>query len=264
MNSTGQFETVLTETVGATRWIVLNRPRVHNAMNSLCIRECRAALADAANDAAVRNIVFAGAGDKAFTAGADISELKDLGPESVLLYNRQWLNLFRDIETCRKPVIAAVKGWATGGGTELSLACDFVLCADDAQFGLAEINIGVIPGAGAVVRLTRWVGRLKAKEIVMLGRFIGGEEAVSLHLANQCVRAAELRETVQRFADELGRKAPLALAAAKASINVGADPGFDAGLEYELQEFVRLFHSHDQQEGMRAFLEKRSPDYQGH
>jgi len=255
--------TISVETVRSSRWIVLNRPRVHNAMNSACIGECRAALADASHDPSIRTIVFAGAGERAFTAGADISELQDMTPERVLSYNRQWLDLFRDIELCRKPVIAAVKGWATGGGTELSLACDFVVCADGARFGLSEINIGVIPGAGAAVRLTRWLGRLKAKEILMLGRHIPGVEAAALHLANQCVAAAELIPTVQALADELATKAPLALAAAKASVNVGSDPGFDAGLEYELQEFVRLFYTQDQKEGMQAFLEKRSAIYQG-
>jgi enoyl-CoA hydratase/carnithine racemase len=255
--------TIAIETVRSSRWIVLNRPHVHNAMNSACIAECRAAVADASQDPSVRTIVFAGAGERAFTAGADITELQDMTPERVLSYNRRWLDLFREIELCRKPVIAAVKGWATGGGTELSLACDFVVCSDDARFGLAEINIGVIPGAGAAIRLTRWLGRLKAKEILMLGRYLSGTEAESLQLANRCVPAAELISAAQALADELATKAPLALAAAKASVNVGSDPGFDSGLEYELQEFVRLFHTQDQKEGMRAFLEKRPPHYQG-
>ncbi len=257
------FETIETTTQGAARWIILSRPRVLNAMNSVCIRECRAALAEAEADPAVRTVVFTGAGDRAFTAGADISEISGFGPNEIRAYNRGWLDLFREIEMCRKPVIAAVHGWATGGGTELSLACDFVLCADTARFGLAEINIGVIPGAGAAVRLTRWVGRLKAKEILMLGRLVDGAEAVALQLANHCVPATDLRGAVQELADELGGKAPLALGAAKASVNVGAEASFDVALEYELQEFIGLFASDDQKEGMRAFLEKRKPNYTG-
>ncbi|MCW2241364.1 enoyl-CoA hydratase/isomerase family protein [Azospirillum canadense] len=257
------YETIAVDTHASARWITLSRPRVHNAMNSLCIRECRQAVEEAGADPAVRSIVFTGAGDRAFTAGADISEMVAYGPNEMLLYNRGWLGLFRDIEMCRKPVIAAVHGWATGGGTELSLACDFVLCTDAARFGLAEINIGVIPGAGAAVRLTRWVGRLKAKELLMLGRLVEGREAVELHLANRCVPPDELRDAAQALADELGAKAPLALGAAKASVNVGADSGFDAALEYELQEFLRLFATADQKEGMRAFLEKRNPIYHG-
>jgi len=255
--------TILCETRGTARWITFNRPRVHNAMSRLLIAETRAAIAHAAADPAVRTIVFAGAGEKAFTAGADISELGDMDGQAILVYNREWLNLFRDIEMVRKPVIAAVKGWATGGGTELSLACDFVICAEDSRFGLAEINIGVIPGAGAVVRLTRWLGRLKTKEILMLGRHITAAEAVALQLANRCVAPARLLEEAQMLADELGAKAPLALAAAKASVNIGSDFGFDAGLEYELQEFARLFGTYDQKEGMRAFFEKRPPRFEG-
>ncbi|MCC7347068.1 MAG: enoyl-CoA hydratase/isomerase family protein [Variibacter sp.] len=256
-------ETVLTKTTGSTCWIVLNRPRVHNAMNSLCVRECREAIAAASADAAVRAIVIIGAGKRAFTAGADITEIANYGPQEMAAYNRGWLDLFRAIEMSPKPVIAAVHGWATGGGTELSLACDFVICSEEARFGLGEINIGVIPGAGAAVRLTRWVGRLKAKEILMLGRHIEGREAVALQLANRCVPHADLAAAAEELAGELAEKAPLALAAAKASVNLGSEAAFDIALEYELKEFLLLFASEDQKEGMRAFLEKRKPAYRG-
>ena len=257
------FETIAVTTEGAARWITLNRPRVLNAMNRKCILECVDAVRAAEDDLSVRTVVFAGAGDRAFTAGADITEMRDFGPAEILRYNRDWLDLFRRIEACRKPVIAAVKGWATGGGTELSLACDFVVCADSARFGLSEINIGVIPGAGAAVRLTRWVGRLKAKEMLMLGRLLDGREAVKWELASRCVPDAELLSSVTALCEELAEKAPLALAAAKASVNIGAEASFDVAMEYELQEFVRLFTSDDQKEGMRAFLEKRKPNYLG-
>lgn len=256
-------ETITLTTRGTSRWITLDRPRVLNAMNSRCILECIQAIRVAEDDSAVRTIVFAGAGDRAFTAGADITEIRDFGPAEILRYNRDWLDLFRRIEACRKPVIAAVKGWATGGGTELSLACDFVICTQSARFGLAEIDIGVIPGAGAAVRLTRWLGRLRAKELLMLGRLLGGEEAVEWQLANCCVADAELAGAVDELCADLGRRAPLALGAAKASVNIGAESHIDAAMEYELQEFARLFSSEDQKEGMRAFLEKREPFYQG-
>lgn len=257
------FETIRLECRGPAAWIIFNRPTVLNAMSRALIREAREAIAWAASKAEVRCIVFAGAGDRAFTAGADINELREMTQAEALSYNRGWLDLFRDIERCRKPVIAAVHGWATGGGTELSLACDFVICTENARFGLTEINIGVIPGAGAVVRLTRWVGRLKAKEIVMLGRHIEGREAAALELANECVANDQLDQHVDRLVAQLSLKPPLSLAAAKASINIGSDMGFDAGLEYELQEFVRLFGTQDQREGMASFFEKRSPRYEG-
>jgi enoyl-CoA hydratase/carnithine racemase len=192
---------VLTQRRGAGLWLTINRPRMHNAMNRATVRALREALREASADRAVRAVVIVGAGEKAFTAGADIGEIQPFGPQEMAEYNRDWLDLFRAIEQSPKPVIAAVHGWAMGGGTEMSLACDFVICTPEARFGLAEINIGVIPGAGAAVRLTRWVGRLKAKEILMLGPLIPGEEAVALHLANRCVPKSELVEATSALVD---------------------------------------------------------------
>jgi enoyl-CoA hydratase/carnithine racemase len=256
-------ETIALTTIGQARWITLNRPRVLNAMNRQCIEDCIEAVRAAEDSPNVRTIVLTGAGDRAFTAGADIGEIQGFGPTEVLRYNRDWLDLFRRIEWCRKPVIACVKGWSTGGGTELSLACDFVICGESARFGLAEINIGVIPGAGAGVRLTRSMGRLKAKELLLLGRFLDGREAVEWGLANRCVPDADVDRIVKELCEQLAEKAPLALGAAKASINIGSEASFDVALEYELQEFVRLFSTSDQKEGMSAFLEKRKPKYHG-
>lgn len=257
------FETLAIEDRGATRLIRLNRPDVLNAMNWACVIEVQAAIREAEGDAAIRSIMIAGVGPRAFTAGADINELKDFGPLEVLRYNRDWLDMFRRIESCRKPVIAAVHGWATGGGTELSLACDFVIAGESAQFGLAEINIGVIPGAGAGARLTRWVGRLRAKEMLMLGRLLTGPEAVEWQLANRCVADTDLLSEAMALAEDLNARAPLALGAAKMTVNIGAEASQDVAMEYELQEFVRLFGTEDKLEGMSAFLEKRKPEYRG-
>ncbi|HYG91232.1 MAG TPA: enoyl-CoA hydratase/isomerase family protein [Azospirillum sp.] len=257
------YETIVYETEGPLAWIRFNRPRVHNAMNMQCLRETSAALDVAAADPAVRVVALVGSGGKAFTAGADITELADRTPFEMLGYNRLWLGLFDRIEAMPKPVVAGVHGWATGGGTELSLCCDFVVCTEAARFGLAEINIGVIPGAGAAVRLTRWVGRLKAKEILMLGDLIPGPEAVALQLANRCVPDGALEDALRDLAGRLASKAPLALAAAKSSVNVGGEMPQPLGLEYELREFLLLFGTEDQKEGMRAFLEKRPARYAG-
>lgn len=248
---------------GPLCWLTLNRPRVHNAMNSALVTALHEAIERHGADPAVRAIILRGAGERAFTAGADIGEIAEMGPQAMLTYNRRWLALFRAIEFCPKPVIASVRGWATGGGTEMSLACDFVVAAGSARFGLTEINIGVIPGAGAAVRLTRWVGRMRAKEILMLGRRFTGQEAADWGLANRCVPDDDLAEATADLAAELASKPPLALAAAKSSVNVGADTGFDAGLEFELREFLMLFGTEDQKEGMRAFLEKRPPVFAG-
>ena len=257
------YQTILYETRGPAAYLTLNRPDKLNAMNSACLGELRAALEIARGDQAVRVVVLNGAGERAFTAGADLSELTDKTPFEMLDYNRHWLGLFDDIEACPKPVIASVHGYATGGGTEMSLACDFVLCSEDARFGLAEINVGVIPGAGAAVRLTRWVGRLKAKEIVMLGELIPGPEAVACGLANRCVPRAELAALTEAWVAKLATKPPLALAAAKASVNVGSEASLSVALQYELREFLLLFGTDDQKEGMKAFLEKREAKFKG-
>ena len=257
------YETILYDVRDATAHITLNRPKKLNAMNALCIGEMRAALADARADDAVRVVIISGAGERAFTAGADITELTAKSSEEMRTYNRQWLALFDDIESLPKPVIASVHGYATGGGTEMSLTCDFVLCADDSRFGLSEINIGVIPGAGAAVRLTRWMGRLKAKEILMLGEFVSGPEAVACGLANRSVPRGELARLSAEWAAKLAKKPPLALAAAKSCVNVGAEAALPVALEFELREFLLLFESEDQKEGMSAFLEKREANFTG-
>ena len=254
---------ILVECAPPLTTITLNRPRVLNAINTRCLVELLAALTAAEENDVVRVVIIRGAGGRAFTSGADISEIAEAGPREMLAYNRRWLALFEAIERLPKPVVASVEGWATGGGTELTLACDFVVCADTAKFGLAEINIGVIPGAGAAVRLTRWLGRLRAKEILMLGEVIPGPKAVEWHLANNCVSADALAEETLALAKKLASKAPLALAAAKSSVNVGAEASLAVALEYELREFLLLFASADQKEGMAAFLEKRPPNYTG-
>jgi enoyl-CoA hydratase/carnithine racemase len=243
--------------------LTLARPEVLNAIDSVTLSECLDALANAQADAAVRVVVVRGEGSRALTAGADIREIANYDPNQMAAYNRRWLDWFAAIESCPKPVIASVAGWATGGGTEMSLACDFVVCAHSARFGLSEINIGVIPGAGAAIRLTRWLGRLRAKELLMLGETVPGAQAVEWHLANVCVADDELEAETARWAGKLAAKAPLALAAAKACVNVGAEAAMPVALEYELREFLLLFASADQKEGMAAFLEKRSPQFTG-
>ncbi len=251
------------ESRGPTRKIILNRPNVLNAMNWKCVLDVTHAIRQAEDDRTIRTIVLSGSGDRAFTAGADITELRSFGSAAALRCNRDWLDMFRRIEQCRKPVIAAVNGWATGGGTELSLACDFVIATESARFGLSEINIGVIPGAGAGARLTRWVGRLRAKELLMLGRVLTGREAVEWQLANRCVPTNKLATAVRELTDDLNSRAPLALGAAKATVNTGSEASLEVAMEYELQEFVQLFETDDQREGMSAFLEKRRPKFKG-
>lgn len=256
-------QTIVYGVKDAVATITINRPSKLNAIDSACLAQMRTWLETAHEDDDVRVVVIRGEGGRAFTAGADLNEIATYGPAEMAVYNRQWLALFDQIEALGKPVVASIEGWATGGGTEMSLACDLVVCADNARFGLAEINVGVIPGAGAAVRLTRMTGRLRAKELLMLGRTITAEQAVDWGLANFCVPVAELGRATRELALELASKPPLALAAAKACINVGAEAAMPIALEYELREFLLLFTTEDQKEGMSAFLEKRRADFKG-
>lgn len=257
------YETILYDVKDKIAFITFNRPKVLNSFNTHMLKECINALERCRDDEEVRVVVFKGAGEKAFSAGADIAEIQDNGPFEQLVYNRLWIDMFYLIENIRKPMIASVQGYAPGGGTELSLCCDMVLAAENAKFGLAEIKIGVIPGAGATVRLPRWVGKAKAMEILMTGEFIPAQEAHRIGLINHVVPTDQLETFTAEFAGKVAKMSPLALSAAKASINIGAEMDRDRGVEYVLREFLLLFASKDQKEGMKAFIEKRSPVFTG-
>jgi enoyl-CoA hydratase/carnithine racemase len=257
------YETILFEVQDRIAFITFNRPKVLNAFNTHMLHECIDALEKCGTDKEIRVVVFRGAGEKAFSAGADIAEIQDNNPFQQLAYNRLWIRLFHLIENIRKPMIASVHGYAPGGGTELSLCCDLVLASEEAKFALAEIKIGVIPGAGATVRLPRWVGKAKAMEILMTGDFINAPEAQRIGLINQVVPRERLEAFTLELARKIASRSPLALAAAKAAVNVGAEMDRDRGIEYALNEFLLLFASKDQKEGMKAFIEKRAPQFTG-
>jgi enoyl-CoA hydratase/carnithine racemase len=257
------YDTILFDVEEQIAFITFNRPKVLNAFNTHMLHECIEVMEKCRQDDNIRCIVFRGAGDRAFSAGADISEIKENDPFMQLAYNRLWVQFFYQIENIRKPVIASVQGFAPGGGTELSLCCDMVIAADDAKFALAEIKLGVIPGAGATVRLTRWVGKAKAMEILMLGEMIDAKEAHRIGLTNWVVPKDQLASFTMDIARKLAKKSPVALAAAKAAVNIGGEMDRDRGIEYALAEFLLLFASKDQKEGMKAFIEKREPVFTG-
>ncbi len=259
----GPFEHIAFEQTDQIGVVTLNRPQVHNAINTHVLRDLIRCFDALAADDGIRVIVLRGAGGKAFCAGADIDEIKNNGPVEQRPYQHLWMTWFRQIETIRKPVIASVEGWAPGGGTEISVCCDLVIAADDAKFALAEMKIGVMPGAGATVRLTRWVGKAKAMEILMTGDFVSAEEAARIGLINRVVPKAQLWDETLALARKLCDRPPLALAAAKMAVNVGGDMDLYKGIDFALEEFLLLFASEDQKEGMRAFLEKRKPVWKG-
>lgn len=254
---------ILLERSGAVANLTINRPEKLNAFTLEMLAAARERLLECDGDPDIRVVVIRGAGDRAFCTGADIAELADSGPLEVRNSNRAWIDFFATIESIGLPVVASVHGHCIAGGTELTLCCDLVIASDDAQFGLAEARVGVIPGAGASVRLTRWVGRAIAKEILMLGDAWPASDAFRVGLINRLVSRAELETATAELATALCQRSPLALAAAKRAVNIGGEMDLDRGIEYVLQEFALLFAAGDQSEGMKAFLEKRPPEFDG-
>ena len=256
------YEHLKVERDGWVAIVEFDRAEKMNAFTQQMLRDLRAILLgfEAAGD--VRACILRGSG-RAFSAGADLGELVHATPFQVLQSNRDWIDLYETIETVPFPVIAQVHGYAIAGGTETTLACDLVVAADDAKLGLAEINVGVIPGAGACVRLPRWVGRAQAKEILMTGDMLSAAEAHRLGLVNRVVPRAELEEATLALARQIAAKSPLAVAAAKRAVNVGSELDMQKGIEHVLREFALLFATEDQTEGMLAFLEKRPAEFKG-
>lgn len=248
---------------GPVRTVSFDRPEKRNALDAGML----AALADAVSEAGrredLRVVVIRGAGTD-FSAGADLNVYRDYGPLEVRRANLEtWMAAFDAIEATPVPVIASIRGNAIAGGTELLLACDLVVASETARLGLVEARVGVMPGAGAAIRLPRWVGRAAAKELLMLGDVIDAHQAHRLGLVNRLVPDPELETATQALAAQLASRSPLALGAVKRAVNIGAELDQRSGILYALQEFALLFASDDQQEGMSAFLDKRPPRFTG-
>ncbi len=254
------FTTILLETHGRVGLIRLNRPEALNAINTLLITELMVALEAWDADDAIGAMVITGS-DKAFAAGADIKEMADASAADMRA--RDHIAPFDRILNIRKPVIAAVSGWCLGGGSELALSCDLLIAAETARFGQPEINLGVIPGAGGTQRLTRAVGKVVAMEMVLNNRTLTAAEALHYGLANRVVPAERCLEEALTLAAELAARAPLAIQAAKQMVNAAYETALTEGLALERQTFYGLFDTHDQKEGMRAFSEKRPPQWKG-
>jgi len=244
--------------------ITFNRPEVRNALNYLAIDEALDAATKADADETIRVVIFTGAGDKAFISGADIGELQErntlteLGERSGR--RRVLANL---LDTMAKPTIAAINGFAIGGGLEVAMACTLRIAADTAKFGLPEINLGIMPGNGGTQRLPRLVGKGRAMEMILTGGLIDATEAYRIGLVNQVVPLAELIDHTKQLAGKLASKSPLALKIAKDVINTGLDLSLAEGIQYEQKNFAILCGSEDKGEGVAAFLEKRKPAFRG-
>ena len=241
--------------------ISLDRPRVLNALDFTLIAELTDALEALDRDPACRAIVITGAGDRAFAAGADIRELAAQTPASLLAEDE--FHRWERIKRIRTPLIAAVRGYALGGGCELAMTCDMIVAGEGAQFGQPEIRLGVIPGAGGTQRLTRAIGKAKAMEMVLTGRTMGAREAEANGLVTRVVPDPEVLASALELAAAVAAMPPLAVIAAKEAVNRAEELGLEAGLEFERRNFYLLFATEDQGEGMAAFAEKRPPTWKG-
>jgi enoyl-CoA hydratase len=247
--------------VAGVALITLDRPEVLNALDAETLRQLVDALQGLDQDPACRAVVITGAGERAFAAGADITELAEATP--VALTAADSFARWEAIRRIHLPLIAAVRGYALGGGCELAMACDLIVAGDDAQFGQPEIRIGVMPGAGGTQRLTRAVGKAKAMELILTGRSLGAREAEARGLVSRVVAREETVPAALALAAEIAALPPLAVRAAKEAVNRAFELSLEAGLEFERRNFFLLFASEDQREGMRAFLEKRAPEWKG-
>jgi len=243
--------------------ITFNRPKALNAMNSETMGELMEAVSQCKKDDSIKAVILTGSGDKAFVAGADISEMKDLRPKEALAFMELGHETLRALETLPKPSIAAVNGFALGGGTEISMACDMRFASETARFGQPEILIGLIPGWGGTQRLARLIGTGRAKELIMGGGQIDAKRAYELGLVNQVYPADQLLAEAKRFAKRLAGMPGFALKMAKHAINFGYDLSLDNANRLEMECCAQCFSTDDQKEGMGAFLEKRKPGFKG-
>jgi enoyl-CoA hydratase len=254
---------VLIDRDGGVVTVTLNRPDKLNALNEELLLELRGVLASLEQEAAARAVVLTGAGDRAFVAGADISAMSDMSAPLARRFAELGHGIGAAIEQSRLPFIAAVNGFALGGGCELALCCDFIYASEKAKLGQPEINLGILPGFGGTQRLARRVGTARARELCMTGEAIGAAEALQMGLVNAVLPPAELLPKAREVAGKIAGKAPLAIAAIKRAIVRGEDVPLPVASELEVATFASLFGTHDQREGMKAFLEKRTPKFEG-
>ena len=254
---------LLVEDRGAVRIVRVNRPDKLNALNSDTLDALHAAFREAAADDAVRVLVLAGSGAKAFVAGADISEMNALTPVQGRDFSLRGTRMMRFVETMPKPVIAMVNGFALGGGLELAMCCHLRIAADSAKVGQPEINLGLIPGFGGTQRLLRLAGRAATLELCLTGAPIDAARAQQLGIVNRIVPAADLETETMKLAEQLANAAPLALRGILDCINTGGECAIEEGLGYESTQFGLVFSTQDMREGTAAFLERRKPAFRG-
>ncbi len=246
------------------RLIKVSRPKALNALNTETLKELRLALLTAESDSAVRVLVIAGDGEKAFVAGADISEMKDITSHQATVFSQLGHEVTKLLEQMAKPTIAAVHGFALGGGLELALGCDFIIASEKAVFGLPEVGLGVIPGFGGTARLAKFVGIPRAKDLIFSGRKLDAAQALQYGICNQVLPSDGFLKSALEFAASIAGNSGSAVRSAKKLLNEFSEfSGLNYKLDSEAQEFGALFGTQDQKEGMGAFMEKRKPQFEG-
>ncbi len=255
------YQFLLLATEGGVATVTINRPKALNALNAAVLQELTDVFTQLAKDESLRAVILTGAGGKAFVAGADIAAMADLNPLQAREFGVLGQNLMELIETFPRPVIAAIDGFALGGGCELAMACDIRLASESAKFGQPEVNLGVIPGFAGTQRLPRLVGKGIAKELLYTGDIINAAEALRIGLVNKVVENGKLLEAAQEMASKIAKKGPLAVQLCKAAVNNGLEMDIGKGCAYEADLFALCFASEDQSEGMKAFLEKRAAQF---
>jgi enoyl-CoA hydratase len=254
------FENVIVEKDGAVGVVTLNRPQALNALSYALVKDLSLAMQELDQDGDIRVIIVTG-GEKVFAAGADIKEIAERGPFDERIHERL---AYRDqINRIAKPVIAAVNGFALGGGCELAMSCDIIVASESARFGQPEVNLGIIPGSGGTQRLTRVLGKHRAMELILTGDMLNAADAERLGLVNRVVPGELCLEEAKNIARKIATKPPLAIKAAKEAVLKSANSALDEGLEFERKSFYLLFASEDRTEGMKAFLEKRKAEFKG-
>ncbi len=256
------YETLLLERRDRVALLTINRPDKLNALNIKTRQEGAAALDELREDDSVRVVVITGAGEKSFVAGADIAEFAG----RTALTQRDVMtgrSLFTAVDTFTKPVIAMINGFCLGGGCELAMSCDLRIASERARFGQPEINLGIIPGGGGTQRLTHLVGESRAMELILTGEMIDAQTALQIGLVSRVVPADELEAETMKIAEKMAEKSPIALRMAKEAVKTASRSTIDEGLRREIDLFALCFSSEDKDEGVRAFLEKRKPEFKG-
>jgi len=257
------FDNLLFAREGAVALLTLNRPQSLNALSTALLNELRRAILDIRNDARVRVVILTGAGSRAFAAGADLKELTELPPTAMQAYAQAGQQVFQLIEELGKPVVAAINGFALGGGCELAMSCTLRVAADTARFGQPEVNLGLIPGFAGTQRLPRLLGQGRALDLLLTGRQIDAVEALRIGLVERVVAAADVMTEARSIAETLAAKPPLAVRAILEAVQRGAGTTLDAGQALEASLFGLVGSTADMREGTAAFLEKRTPIFKG-